>query len=251
MKTPSLEEVKEYFKNAKEVRVLTSDKKVINYQDLKDTLFFRLNAFWLKDEGENQIIVNVVANHVYYAEIVSYIEPTYTLTKEQLTYLHSVDAVKETIEEWFPSEFPKLESGRWLKDNSQPNWLMFVDNNKIYGIDTKGNWFVRNNDTYVPSKQDRYATPKEVEEALTKEAVRRGYNNGNYKCLLMPRQSVRVLGDNFFMENGSLWHGEDGNANKVFSNGIWAEIVSEPIELTLDQVAEKFGYDVKQIKIVK
>ena len=37
----------------------------------------------------------------------------------------------------------------------------------------------------------------------------------------------------------------------VFNNGKWAEIIEEPIELTLEEIAEKFGCKVEQIKIKK
>ena len=179
----------------------------------------------------------------------------FELTKEQLTYLHSVDSVKETIEEWFPSEFQKLEYGKWYKCTFNNNRISLqVDKNTRYGFDFSGDWINFNNAMVDITKEDSWtlATPQEVEEALTKEAVKR-YEIKIGITLKWNFDGVKYSStywedlDCFKYKNNSLFF----NGGILMQNGIWAEIVSEPIELTLDQVAEKFGYDVEQIKIVK
>lgn len=73
------------------------------------------------------------------------------------------------------------------------------------------------------------ATKQEVEEALIKEAKRRGYKNGNYKCL--SSRTIKVVDRYFFDKDNRLWHGVKGVANLVFINGQWAEIIDEKAEL--------------------
>ena len=176
----------------------------------------------------------------------------FELTKEQLTYLHSVDSVKEIIEEWFPSEFQKLEYGKWYKCNFNNNRISLqVDKNTRYGFDFSGDWVNFDNAMADITKENSWtlATPKEVEEALTKEIKKRYPTDSRVKCL---HNSSRCTVTN----KSRVVYNKEHNyvcfaGAKVFDNGKFAEIVSEPIELTLDQIAEKFGVSVEQIKIVK
>lgn len=70
-------------------------------------------------------------------------------------------------------------------------------------------------------------------EFLKKEAKRRGYKNGNYKCLYSSTMEVE---DKYFLdEENCFWHGVDGNANLVFENGQWAEIIDDKTELTFEE----------------
>jgi hypothetical protein len=102
------------------------------------------------------------------------------------------------------------------------------------------------------------ATKEEVETALIAEAKKK-YTLG---C------KIKKL-DNFYYGSSNLIiydltkieYEEDINQLSikdkegywicVFDNGKWAEIIPEPIELSLEQIAEKFGVDVSQIKIIK
>ena len=183
----------------------------------------------------------------------------FKLTREQLSYLHSIDSVKETIEEWFPSEFPKLEAGKWYKDVRQDsNMLLYlkeITNRDClaclsYGFNMSGEWSeLMNRGNFVFERYMTLATPQEVEEALTKEAVKRGFkegvNVGNFnginKELVHSDRIVFDLECNLFYMGGTC----------IFKYGIWAEIVSEPIEITLEEIAKLKGVDVSQIKIVK
>jgi hypothetical protein len=242
MKTPTLEEVKEYFKNAKQVIDLANKQKInIDLQSIHHDY----NSFWTKCCDRYYI----VWNNGKYAEIISYIDPTYTLTKEQVIYLHSLNECKEQIEEWFP-EFkkPSLEVGKWYKNIHGAMWFYQGNNIKTYGFTTCNTYF---NTLFINWEFGNWtlATPQEVEEALTKEAVKRGYEMG-VKVKDIGSKNITNISKSRFdfypIDNDAYMGGA-----KIFDNGIWAEIISEPIELTLDQVAEKFGYDVSQIKIVK
>jgi len=98
------------------------------------------------------------------------------------------------------------------------------------------------------------ASDQEVEEALTSEAKRRGYKNGNYKCLSVSYNTQVVENENLFRLSGSqLWHGfpQPGNSNCVFKNGKWAEILEVNTTLELIEEARRRGYGVKGCKIEK
>jgi hypothetical protein len=193
----------------------------------------------------------------------------YLLTKEQLLYLHSIDSVKETIEEWFPSEFHKLEVGKWYIDKCNSDCIIFNSGNDTtnYGFGKAGVWAESWWLNYSNIKRFRLATDQEVTKALAKEAVKRGFKDGctfigltskykwtvskNINIVFQENHNILELYSDFAETKHDGYKDKSRGKNIIFDNGIWAEIVSEPIELTLDQVAEKFGYNVSQIKIVK
>lgn len=183
------------------------------------------------------------------------IEPeVYTVPKEFILEGHKAacSTWKAKIEAQFPELFPKLEVGRWLKDDSNPEWLMYRDGKNIYGFDTNGDWFYKENESYEPMSRDRYATDEEVQTALIAEAKRRGFKdgvevarsgvNGDLKHL-----TLKLIGFKYHKQSNSL-----DSVNKdgyYFRNGKWAEIIPETVELSLEDIAEKFGVNVSQIKI--
>lgn len=73
------------------------------------------------------------------------------------------------------------------------------------------------------------ATDKEVSEALISEAKRRGYKNGNYKCLSNYFPTIEKVKDVFFIRDGCLFAGLTENCNIIFRYGVWAEIIEEPV----------------------
>ena len=79
-------------------------------------------------------------------------------------------------------------------------------------------------------KNVREATDKEVEEALIKEAKRRGYATGNFRCLLDGKKWGIECGSanysGYEMFKGRLYW----NAGVCFKNGKWAEIIDESTE---------------------
>ena len=183
------------------------------------------------------------------------------LTKEQLTYLHSVDAVKEQIEEWFPElKKPSLEVGKWYKFKKGSLAFYKGINIESYGIHCIGNewisdcrWFFDFNDFEGLT----LATDKEVEEALTKEAVKRGFKDG---CTLKGVQSKNkwtVSGNVKFefderLNTLELWSDfaetkEDGYKDKsrgknvIFENGNWATIIENTLPADIEQLSLKYG----------
>ena len=252
MKTPMLEEVKEYFKNAKEVRCANRKKDIGIFEPDKIKFSENRRAIIQNPYEKNWIVLWDYTNG--YAEIISY-KDTYTVSKDFILEAHkdACPTLKAKIENEFKELFPKveLEIGNWLKDDTNPNWLMYRDGENIYGFDVRGNWFNRSNKSYAIQSQDRLATKEEVETALINEAKRRGLVDGA-KIEQVKYGGIRTLRNTgadytyFEKDDYMTYFGWT-----VYSKGEWSEVVSEPIELTLEQIAEKFGVEVEQIKIKK
>lgn len=132
----------------------------------------------------------------------------------------------------------KLEVGKWYKGNVDFKSLIYItkigqkqDHTRIsyYGFyECKFEHDVFANKDHEKSLV--LATHEEVENALIKEAKRRGYENGNYKCLSVPSSSENIE-DNYFYENNVLWHGVYDLANTIFKDGKWAEIIDDKSDI--------------------
>ena len=131
---------------------------------------------------------------------------------------------------------PELKSG-WYKNNNVPKWLMYFDleNDKRCGLDCDGVWYTdtKAND-WISVEGNYLATPTEVQEALEKEAVKRGFKEGvkfitAYKNQTL--QEYKVI-DKFYYEDniGGLKSCLCSGNGYIFCNGIWAEIV-KPMSL--------------------
>jgi len=155
----------------------------------------------------------------------------YEITKEQIETLVDVSKNAEIrLKEWFPEAFKTvLEVGKWYKTK-----FVFIN---ITNIDAKGKvygygwdlcseiWHGSDNDDWGVDNAIE-ATESEVFEALKKEAINRGYKNGNFKCLLMPDFTHKVM-NNFHFQDNMLFHGESNvhKNNVIFKDGQWAEII--------------------------
>jgi len=182
----------------------------------------------------------------------------YEISKEQILEVaewgNSIDKLK--IRGWFPDAFKtELIVGKWYKSKIECNKFKCVFNSLDskgdqlfdgYGFDCFGNFFNDGQDIVSKEKSKKLVpmSESEVFEALKNEAVRRGYENGNYKCLSIPKKTHNVE-DNFhfsIIEN-KLFHGASPTSanNVVFENGKWAEILNT---MTVKQVEEKYNIKV-------
>lgn len=168
----------------------------------------------------------------------------------------------------FPQAFEsELETGKWYKGDVDFKSLIYITGLedkksyttiKYYGFtfgDYSESGTIAN---YEHEKSLVPATDKEVETALIAEAKRRGYRNGvTFKSLDYNFKNVKIIDDffSFDFNNNDLYLKVDAPSGQryrsVFLKGKWAEIISEPIELTLEQIAEKFNVKVEQLKIKK
>lgn len=178
------------------------------------------------------------------------IEPeVYTVPKEFILEGHKAacSTWKAKIEAQFPELFPKLEVGKWYKTQEA---LVFInkdvkDNSVIgYGFDGVNNW--TDNWHYYTHNKLTPATDEEVQTALIAEAKRRGYKEGVNIKNLLANSIITCVGKSFLYQNNELWFNCIGC---ILKNGKWAEIMPETVELSLEDIAEKFGVDVSQIKI--
>lgn len=167
---------------------------------------------------------------------------------------------KELLKEYFPDVFkPILEVGKWYKGLNRA--IAFYDKkgqnyglSNGYGIDDNGDWCSGTHWTFeIFPKYWIKATKEEVEKALISEAEKIGFTKG---VILAPKginnfmefQQGGICGEFKYIESRNILECTRGRGH-IFHNGKWAEIIQETeIELTLDQIAEKFGVDKVKIK---
>lgn len=246
----TLQEVKEYFKNAKEV-------KCNEYKDHGKVYEIDFETIRYIKEKSTQVICNSIKNDTAYvslynrdkySEIISYKEPLYQLTAKEVVHAYeNPQYLKDTFKECFETE---LEVGRWYKNPNRKAIMYFetITNNTCfgYGFDNSGIW--ENKLEYFCNNWEP-ATEKEVEEALVKEARKR-YKVGDN--IFQDNKIHSITKDLFlslvwFVGYNTLEGGANGlNDNTVlFNNGTWAEIIQVPT-YTILEAEEKFN-----IKIIK
>jgi hypothetical protein len=159
------------------------------------------------------------------------------LTTQQLTQLKEV-ANNETIDllkQWYPEKFEvekKVHTFYYAKGENGDEFLFAyysVDSAQVYGFN-RGEWRGKEvkywachnliNDATI-------ATEEQILKFMIPEAKKRGYKNGNYKCMLSNINTYKVNENEFFFSNGHLWQGvrQGVKYNLIFSNGKWAEII--------------------------
>lgn len=156
-----------------------------------------------------------------------------------------------TLKEYFKEVFEtKLEVGKWYKDNLKDSGLIFIEKyNGIHeGLTAYGfcwntfDWTESHSRWRSNSKQGLVlATEEEVFNALKKEAEKRGYKVGSrVKCLKDGEiETINKIDYVFLFDYNRLWI--HGNC-KIFENGKWAEIISQP-----EEVIELNGVKYKRI----
>lgn len=136
-------------------------------------------------------------------------------------------------------DLPCLDVGKWYKYPNYENWLLCVvgfKNGMIvnsYGFNCNSGWMVGWNQNKVTEMNNAVpATDKEVEEALIKEAKKRGFENVGGKINSLHNGNsleIKIKG-NFsnFGEVNELWKA----GALIFNNGKWAEIIqTKTVEL--------------------
>ena len=147
-----------------------------------------------------------------------------------------IQAHKEACSEWkqnIEQEFPKLFKSEelyngWYKD-SQNEWCMFFQDGMMeYGFNTDGNWRGDIKHFYSPIYSDYKATDKEVEEALIKEAKKRGFKKGDVIKGEFHKSFNGLMIDDYDMDSPSYIPNSNMFAlgNKVlFKKGKWETII--------------------------
>ena len=150
---------------------------------------------------------------------------------------------KTNIEKEFPKLFKEEEINGWYKYKKAKGWCVFLENGIIrYGFDSLGDWFEGYNYTYELDKDDYKATDKEVEEALIKEAKKRGFKEGvtvdkvNLSNDYNPNNKLKenTINTNELLSLGYLWV----SSILIYDNGKWATIVET---ITKEQAEKELG----------
>lgn len=137
---------------------------------------------------------------------------------------------------------PELESGKWYKDTyERSNLLVYITDIKDdeivgYGFGVSGKWLAPNRKFYSWNIHNAYsflveATDQEVEDALVKEAVRRGFKDNviiDNSPLGFSHKRLHDEGENMFYTDGYLNIGHKGLA--IFHEGKWAEVIEKPVD---------------------
>jgi hypothetical protein len=170
------------------------------------------------------------------------------VTKEDLQ--NRLNEVQKMIDNF--KEETKLEVGKWYKtENGRITFLESFESCKGYGFN-HSNW--HNTEigfTFISDPEDwNPATNKEVEDALIKEAKKRGFKDGI--TVIRPNEWGEVnnnvtLSGNEFNFNGN-WFGTY-KGRRLFKDGVWAEIIEDKkpkicgfeMEFVEDGHAIKFG----------
>lgn len=161
---------------------------------------------------------------------------------------------------------PVFTIGNWYKCqtfNSDFFIMNYNPGNKHYGFSYTGKWIHDSYNVWLTKHPERCkpATDKEVEEALIKEAKRRGFKLGvkfigvrdvmaeevEYSCPY--DKDDGEAGSSFQYVKGTLYTYGLGR-HIVFENGIWAEIVvekEESFDLTKEGLQELYKESLQQI----
>ena len=242
MRKPTLEEVKEYFKNALEIESVQTGRK--------ENITGLIEEF----DGEFYIVGGIHGAKVWhkgrgYAKILKTKTPSFTITKEQIRTIESDGCAY--VKQWFPEVFKKeLEVGKWYKDEGK---FMFCFQgiysrehvSKAYGFTRSGKW--HENLGIGNDWEYKEATDQEVFEALKNEAVKRGLADGVYINIInnYPHEHLvdRITGKFDYEEvPGGRYEGKmalrDSDGNIIFINGQWATITPT---ITKEEAEEILG----------
>lgn len=167
----------------------------------------------------------------------------YELTQEQINQLAEKKHAKELLKEFIPEAFEnELEFGKWYI--SKHYLVYYLGNYKCNCIKLSDGEWIENvyHSLSGHLKSYRLATEEEVVKALINEAIKRGYKKG-VKCKFGTSKEIRTIETNkFFFDFNSnklyLRHSSGDNADEIFRNGFWAEIVIEdiPTQEEIDRV---------------
>ena len=158
---------------------------------------------------------------------------------------------KAKLKNKFPQAFEsELEVKKWYKHNKF--LLYIIDETHWYGFDVCGAW----NDYVIYEhliidKSLVPATEKEVQTALTNEFFSKVKVGNTVKCLNGVAVDIEGKNTVFEKSTNTLLLEDTYRRFEIFKDGKFAEIISEPIELTLEEIAEKFNVNVEQLKIKK
>lgn len=135
---------------------------------------------------------------------------------------------------------------KWLVNDGFPEFICFTDGNGLfYGINQIGDYFYNKNLRYTTQESDRIATESEVQERLTKLALKLGYGERQSECLSGRHrdEGIRWKNDNVTFRfdsktNSLLVSGLSNYWLCIFEDGIWAKFIPTEYEKIEAQIKE-------------
>ena len=120
----------------------------------------------------------------------------------------------------------ELEIGKWYHYGT--DLLVWNGGRSTYGFSQGVDYL---NNAYFTVDEAIPATDKEVEEALIKEAKKRGFNEGvKIKGFVCSDEEVSTITEGFVYSNGELrvnCSGDYYTMRHIFEDGKWAEIIED------------------------
>jgi len=252
MKTPTLEEVKEYFKDAEVVMEICYLKKEFKI----DFSIVKLSPFGNYVQGDKNLYL--WSKEKGYAKIISY-KNEYKITKETI--------VKYQMKDEFPECFKKeLIVGRWYKWNEEGFDIKLritevdKDNKTISGYGFRNDEYIENGIWYKGQRNFNDAcselnemTPKEVEGALSGEAKKRGFVEGIFVNCLYDKVPYKLSGNPTCYKNKvyhvdsyyQIWMSVNSGKNAmIYNEGIWSQILPNKKKMTISEIEEKYNIEV-------
>jgi len=242
-----LEQVREYFKNVKEVKCLVhKESRLINdkVEYLNESIEWEKGNYWLGNKEFNVLVYR----DGKYAEIISYKQPLYQLTAKEVVHAYeNPEYLKDQFKECFETE---LEVGKWYKSDEKL-FKSIICITKIqqcdgyrkvyyYGIvneEFRSNYFA--NEDIENNLQP--GTEYEIKSALVKEAIKRGFKLGVE--VIAPKGTEGFIIDGFkheFIINSNQLYFHN---MIVFDNGIWAQLKT----YTIPEAESKFNIKIKAV----
>lgn len=151
------------------------------------------------------------------------------MSKERIEKLKKLIRDNKAFNKEYKKEIKQLESetllevGRWYKYGNFLLHIKSISNDIIgrYGFNMLGDWHECVDELAI-SNELTLATDKEIEEALIKEAKKRGFKEGVTFKSLIYACTWTIEGSNF---ETNLANDLMINLNYIFRKGKWAEII--------------------------
>lgn len=161
------------------------------------------------------------------------------------------------ITEKFPELFEtKLEVGKWYKssycDEIRIAYCARIENRRLfgYGMGSKG-WVYESISGWGKQLGWHPATDKEVEEMLAMQSENM-FGDNVVKSVETPTTATLNYNKTSYSHNDNQLYIKVAKGITewccVFSNGKWATIIEQPLELTVEEISEKYGREVKIVK---
>jgi len=247
---PTIEEIKQKYANAKQIESPYGLRVVYN----QDTVCFneKIGSYYFVPNESIKKVCLYSGLFEKYAEIISYKEETLPIKKTTLLQLAENNSFSESI---IKKEFPKLFESWYLNKWTTPlngyegKAFVFINNpddlsNVGYGITISGEWTNNFNMNGSKLQNRRLATEQEVTEALTNEAVKKGFINGNTFKAVTYGEKIKITNSELdfeYFKDKNVIYIQDYD---VFRDGVWAEILPQPKEITISEIEKILGYKI-------